>query len=184
MRLSLKIACAVTILVLLGIAGITVHRNRLKQAAALWQLYNDTMSIPQGAPRISASALGQLTAANFTVVTDLRYLPVRVKESFCNVELCNYVGGRFDMVNPGKAMSTDYLLPRVPNKRLVFAALNRDSAIVVYERGGYVNVLRTMILDFRDQRAWDATLDTYSVRNLHDLRLALTQDKYTAAEAK
>lgn len=184
MRHSLKIACATTILVLLGIAAITIHRNRLKQAGALWQLYNDTVSIPQDAPRIPGSALGQLTSADFTVVKNLRYLPVRVKESFCNVERCNYVGGKFDMVNPGKAMSGDYLLPGVPNKRLIFAALNRDSAVVVYERGGYGNVLRTMILDFKDQRAWDATLNTYSVRNLHDLRLALTQEKYTADEGK
>jgi hypothetical protein len=179
MRLSLKIACAVTILALLGIVAVAVNRYRLKQDTAVSQLYNEIASIAKGAPRIPASALGPLASADFMVVTNLRYLPSRVKESFCNVENCNYVGIKFDMVNPGETMSTDYILPGVPNKRLVFAALNKDSAIVVYEKGGYANLLCTTILDFRDGRAWDTTLNSYSIRNLHDLRVALTQEKYT-----
>jgi hypothetical protein len=44
------------------------------------------------------------------------------------------------MVNPGDTMSTDYMIEGVPNKRLVFAALNKASASVVYERGGYANL--------------------------------------------
>lgn len=60
-----------------------------------------------------------------------------VKGSFCNIEKCNFVGVKFDMVNSGEAMSTDALIPGVPNKRLRFAALNDDSAIVFYEWGGY-----------------------------------------------
>ncbi len=179
MRVSLKIACVVTILALLGIVAVAVHRHRLKQDTAVSQLYNETAPIAKGAPRIPASALGPLTSADFMVVTNLRYLPSRVKESFCNVEDCNYVGIKFDMVNPGEPMSTDYILPGVPNKRLVFAALNKDSAIFVYEKGGYANLLRTTILDFRDGRAWDTTLNSYSIRNLRDLRVALTQEKYT-----
>jgi hypothetical protein len=161
MRLSLKIACVVTILALLGIVAVAVHRHRLKQDTAVSQLYNETAPIAKGAPRIPASALGPLTSADFMVVTNLRYLPSRVKESFCNVEDCDYVGIKFDMVNPGETMSTDYILPGVPNKRLVFAALNKDSAIVVYEKGGYANLLRTTILDFRDGRAWDTTLNSF-----------------------
>jgi hypothetical protein len=128
MRLSLKIACVVTILALLGIVAVAVNRHRLKEDTAVSQLYNEIASIAKGAPRIPASALGPLASADFMVVTNLRYLPSRVKESFCNVEDCNYVGIKFDMVNPGETMSTDYILPVVPNKRLVFAALNKASA--------------------------------------------------------
>jgi len=115
---------------------------------------------------------------------DLRYLPSRVKESFCNVEDCNYGGTKFDMVNPDETMSTDYILPGVPNKLLVFAVLNRDSAIVVYEGGGYANLLRTTILDFRDGKTWDTTLNSYSIRNLPELRVALGQEKYGMADGK
>ena len=126
MRLSFKIAWVAAILVLLGIAGLAVHRHRSRQATALSQLYSGIAPIPKGAPRITPSAHHQLLSADFTVVTDLRYLPSGVKQSFCNVEECNYVGTKFDMVNPGSVMSTDYIIPGVPNKRLVFAALNRN----------------------------------------------------------
>jgi hypothetical protein len=49
---------------------------------------------------------------NFVIVTDVRALPESVKGSFCNVEKCNFVGVKFDMVNPGEAMSTDYIISR------------------------------------------------------------------------
>jgi hypothetical protein len=184
MSISLKTAFVVVILALLGIAVLAVHRHRVNQATAASQFYDDTSPIPKGAPRTSASVLRQLTSADFSVVMDLRYLPSRVKESFCNVEACNYGGTKFDMVNPDETMSTDYILPGVPNKRLVFAALNRDSAIVVYERGGYANLLRTTILDFRDGKTWDTTLNSYSIRNLPALRVALSQEKYGMADGK
>src|SRR4051812_49209789 len=32
----------------------------------------------------------------------------------------------------------------------VFAALNKDSAIIVYERRGFLNTLRATIIDFKD----------------------------------
>ncbi len=184
MSISLKTACVLVILALLGIVAITVHRHRVKQDTTASQLYNDTASIPKGAPSISAPVLRQLTSGDFTVVMDLRFLPSRVKESFCNVEDCNYGSTKFDMVNPGETMSTDLILPGVPNKRLVFAALNRDCAIVVYERGGYVSFLRTTILDFRDGKTWETTLNSYPIRNLPELRVALSQGKYDVADGK
>jgi hypothetical protein len=184
MSISLKTASVVVILALVGIIAVAVHRHRVNQAIAASQLYNDTAPIPKDSPRISASVLRQLASADFSVVTDLRYLPSRVKESFCNVEECNYRGIKFDMVNPGETMSTDYILPGVPNKRLVFAALNRDSAIVVYERGGYANLLRTTILDFRDGKTWDTALNSYSIKNLRELRVALSQENYGVADGK
>jgi hypothetical protein len=177
---SLKTACLIVTLALFGIVAIAVQRHRVKQGTAVSQLYNDTLPIAKGAPRIPASVLRQLTSADFMVVRDLRLLPSRVKESFCNVEDCER--DKFDMVNPGETMSTDYFLPGVPNKRLVFAALNRDSAIVVYERGGYANFLRTTILDFRDGKTWDSTLNSHSIRELPDLRVALGQENYGVAD--
>ena len=65
-----------------------------------------------------------------TIVTDVRKLPESVRVSFCNIEKCNFVGVKFDMVNPSETMSTDYVIPGVPNKQLRFAALNGHSAIV------------------------------------------------------
>jgi hypothetical protein len=88
------------------------------------------------------------------------------------------MGVKFDMVNPGDTMSSDYIIEGVPNKRLVFAALNKESAIVVYERGGYANFQCATILDFRDRSAWGWTLNNHNVKNMDDLRAALAEEKY------
>jgi hypothetical protein len=90
---------------------------------------------------MALAQLDKLMHENFLVVTEVRKLPESVKASFCNIEQCNLVGVKFDMVNPGETMSTDYIIPGVPNKQLRFAALNSDSAIVFYERGGYASQL-------------------------------------------
>ena len=79
-------------------------------------------------------------------------------------------------------MSTDYMIPGVPNKRLVFAAVNKDSAVIVYELGGYANVIRAMILDFSGKRSWDSTLNSHSVKNLEDLRMVLSQEQFTSSD--
>lgn len=75
MSISLKTACVVVILALLGLVAIAVHRQRVEKTTSACQVYDDTAAMPKGAPRISASVLRQLTSADFTVVTDLRYLP-------------------------------------------------------------------------------------------------------------
>ena len=178
MTRSFKVVFALSLLILLGVATIAVHRHRVGQPVAIAQLYDGIRPLPTNAPRIPALALSQIVNADFKVVTNLRFVPSPVKDSFCNIERCNYMGVKFDMVNPGDAMSTDYIIPRVPNKRLVFAALNKESAIVVYERGGYANFLCATILDFRDGSAWRSTLNNHNVKDMHDLRAALAEEKY------
>jgi len=178
MTRSFKVVFALSLLILLGVAPIAVHRHRIGQARALVQMYDGIRPIPRNAPSIPAPVLSQLVNADFKVVTDLRYVPSAVKDSFCNIEQCNYMGVKFDMVNPGDTMSTDYIIERVPNKRLVFAALNKESAIVVYERGGFLTFRRATILDFRDGSAWASTLNNPNVRNMRDLRAALAEEKY------
>jgi hypothetical protein len=86
---------------------------------------------------MSLAQLDKVMHENFVIVTDVRKPPESVKGSFCNIEKCNFVGVKFNMVNPGEVTSADYIIPGVPNKQLGFAALNSDSAIVFYKRGGY-----------------------------------------------
>ena len=174
-----KIVIALSLLVLLVVTITVVRRHRVRQALAIAQLYEGARPVTVNAPSIPVPVLRQLLNADFEVVTNLRYVPPPVKESFCNIEKCDYVGVKFDMVNPGDTMSTDYIIAGVPNKRLVFAALNKESAIVVYERGGYANILRAIIIDFRDGSAWGSALNIYRVKNMHDLRVALAEEDYT-----
>jgi hypothetical protein len=82
------------------------------------------------------------------------------------------------MVNPGVEMSTDYVLPGAPNKRLVFAGESSAAAILVYELGGNANVLIAITFDYRAGRIWTATLNNYSVRSVQELRNAVKQGDY------
>ncbi len=128
---------------------------------------------------MSLAQLDKLMRENFVIVTDVRKLPESVKGSFCNIEKCNFVGVKFDMVNPGEAMSTDAMIPGVPNKRLRLAALNGDSAIVLYEWGGYADQTCVTAFDFRQHTSWGASLKVFGVNTLEQLRTAISDRRFT-----
>lgn len=129
--------------------------------------------IEKAASTITLSELDALVRQNFSLVTKVADLPETVRTSFCNIEHCNFKGVKFDMVNPGDPMSTDYVIPGVPNKRLRFAALNDDAAIISYEWGGYANQLCVTVFDFRGGKSWGASLKNYHIKTLDDLRAAI-----------
>ena len=111
-----KVVVALSLLIVLAVAMIAVRRHRVRQAIAIAELYEAIRPVPTNAPRIPAPVLSQLVNADFKVVTNLRDIPSPVKDSFCNIEWCNYMGVKFDMVNPGDTMSTDYIIEGVPQQ--------------------------------------------------------------------
>lgn len=137
------------------------------------------LPIPRGGPTISLPELDKLIREDFVVVTDVRNLPESVKVSFCNIEKCNFVGVKFDMVNPGETMSTDYIIPKVPNKQLRFGALNDHSAIVFYKWGGFADQLCVTAFDFREHTSWGASLKVFRVNTLDQLRTAISARQFT-----
>ncbi len=137
------------------------------------------LPLQKGSVTMSLAQLDKLMHENFVIVTDVRKLPEAVKASFCTVEHCNFAGVKFDMVNPGEAMSTDYMIPGVPNKRLQFAAMNSDSAIVFYEWGGYGNQFCVMAFDFREHTSWGASLKVFHVNTLEQLPTAISNRQFT-----
>jgi len=135
--------------------------------------------LQRGSAMMSLGQLDKLMHGDFLIVTDIRKLPEAVKASFCNIEQCNFVGVKFDMVNPGEAMSTDDIIPGVPNKRLRFAALNSDSAIVFYEWGSFASPLCVTAFDFRERTSWGANLKVFRVTTLEQLRTAISDRQFT-----
>lgn len=125
--------------------------------------------------RLRTGVATQILSGNFTTTDHLRSLPWIVKQSFCAVEDCDLRNGEFDMVDSGATMSTDYRLPGISNRRLVLAALNQNSAVLLYEVGGYANFMRVTILDFSSGGYWSTNL-TYSVRTMRDLRVAVAKE--------
>jgi hypothetical protein len=134
---------------------------------------------PKNGSTMNLPELDKLFHEDFVIVTDVRKLPESVKVSFCNIEKCNFVGVKFDMVNPGEAMSTDYRIPGVPNKQLRFAALNDHSAIVFYKWGGYADQLCVTAFDFREHTSWGASLKVFRVNTLDELRTAISDRQFT-----
>lgn len=136
------------------------------------------LPIPKSGSTMSFPELDKLIHEDYVIVTDVRKLPETVKLSFCNIEKCNFVGVKFDMVNPGEPMSTDYIIPGVPNKQLRFAALNGHSANVFYEWGGFADQLCVTAFDFREHTSWGASLRVFRVNTLDQLRTAISDRRF------
>jgi hypothetical protein len=153
-------------------AGLWLRYSRpLRQATSPLA---EVTALPPGAGTMTLAELDSTLGDHFETITNLAEIPQAVEESFCRVEHCNFKGVRFDMVNPGEAMSTDFMIPGVPNKRLKFAATNDHSAVVFYEWGGYADQHCVVVLDFRRRTSWGACLTTYRVKTFDQLRSAIS----------
>lgn len=129
--------------------------------------------LERNGPTLSLNQIDAVMGQKLTVVTKVADIPEAAKTSFCNLERCNFEGGQFDMVDPGEAMSTDDIIPGVPNKKLVIAALGENAAVVLYVRGGFADRLCVTVFDFRARAAWGAYVNDYDVRDLSGLRKAI-----------
>jgi hypothetical protein len=127
---------------------------------------------------MTLSELDSILGEQFDMVTNIAGLPKSVEKSFCAVESCNFEGVKFDMVNPGADMSTDAIIPGVPNKRLRFAALNDHAAVVFYDWGGFVGQQCVVVLDFRSRTSWGASLTTYGAKTFDQLRSAISNRQF------
>jgi hypothetical protein len=78
------------------------------------------------------------------------------------------------MVDPGRPMSTDYMIPGVPSRRLVFAGIGNNVAVLVYEQGGFGDTTNALVFSYVDDGGvWEATLNDHAVDDLSALRDAI-----------
>lgn len=168
-----------TALVVIAAVALVLRFHRAQEDVQISQLSVGVYPIQGKDTRLRTEVAMQILSANFTTTDHLRSLPRIVKESFCAVENCELSNGEFDMVDSGATMSTDYRLPGISNRRLVLAALNQNSAVLLYEVGGYANFMRVTILDFSSGGYWSSNL-SYGIRTMRDLRAAVAKaDKGT-----
>ncbi|MHB8755862.1 MAG: hypothetical protein ACYC92_13045 [Candidatus Acidiferrales bacterium] len=111
--------------------------------------------VQKNAPTLNEADVEKLLKVeHFRVVRRVRQVPSAVKQSFAN-----FTGLPFDMADPGKPISSD-VITSAPLRRLVFAGVSDDSAVLVYEQGGYVGTLNAVVFWYGDGgRAWRAVLD-------------------------
>ncbi len=126
--------------------------------------------IPKGAPVLALSEIEILLADHYTVVRNVRQVPLVLKESFSNVTSLP-----FDMNNPGDAMSTDLII-QAPSRQLIFGAVGKQSAILVYEQGSFASHPCAVILSRTGAAAWIA-IEDYMPRDIAALRRSVHEGR-------
>ncbi len=123
---------------------------------------------------LTQNEVERLLGSQLQVVRRVDQVPPALRQSFSNLANVS-----FEMVNPGRPMSTDYIIPGVPSRRLVFAGIGKDVAVLVYEQGGYADTLNAAVFSYiTGGGAWIATLNGRSVNDLPTLNTAVKNGQF------
>src|SRR5579863_2663533 len=121
----------------------------------------DFAPIQRNATSLTQQDVELVLGKHFKRLRRVRQIPPTIKQSFTNV-----TDVPFRMSDPGGPMSTDDLTSGAPSTRLIFTGLADNSAILLYEQGGFVDYEVLMILSFSDHgSAWVVSLD-HNVKDL------------------
>ena len=83
------------------------------------------------------------------------------------------------MNDPGEPISMDSMIPGVPSRRLVFAAVGDHSAALVYGQGGSTDTLNAPVFSYaNDGGAWAAIADDRSIDRVSALRTAVRNGRF------
>ena len=138
----------------------------------------DVPPIARNPAPLTTPDVQRILRGDFQIVRRVRQVPVAVQQAFTVLS-----DEAFEMVNPGQEMSTDMILPGVPDKRLIFAGLGNHTAVLVFEQGGYVGSVRAAIFDYvHTGGAWGAVLDDPRVTDIATLRTVIEKGHYTKWE--
>jgi hypothetical protein len=167
-----------TALVLAAIAlatGLSVWFEETHKVPAL-----NVQPVPEGAPTLAKSDVENLLAAKYELVRHVRQVPPVLRQSFAN-----FTGLPFDMNDPGDPMSTDEITAGVPSRQLIFAAVGKGSAVLVYEQGSFASYPNVVVFSYgNDAKGWAAALDDYRPRDIPTLQKTLRESRFRTWERK
>ncbi len=83
--------------------------------------------------RLTVVQVQEILLSNFTVVRKVQEVPAVIKDDYTAI-----THNPFWMVNDGEPVSTDAIIPGVPNEQLVLLGLADENAVLVYEAFGFV----------------------------------------------
>lgn len=103
-------------------------------------------------------------------------IPLNTKRSFSNL-----LGEPFDLSNPGDLLGTDYIVPGVSSRQLVFAAVSSDAALLVYRQGGYATTTNVVVFTSRNGGSYWLARITSSAppRDLRALEKVVAGSEYS-----
>jgi hypothetical protein len=135
---------------------------------------------PKNSLVLTRGDVENLLGMQYRIVRSVHQVPEALQQSFANL-----AGVSFTMVDPGKPMSTDDIIPGVPTRRLVFAGIGKDAAVLVYEQGGYANTLNAAVFSYSNGGGvWIATLSSHLVNDIPTLRTAIDNGQFRAWEKR
>jgi len=169
---KLKLGLAIIAIVATAFA-VTFYRTHVPGPAL------DVNPIQKNARVLEQNEVQNLLGSQFVVVRRVRQVPPALKQSFTN-----FTDLPFDMNDPGERIGTDFIIPGVPSRRLVFAAVGDNSAVVVYEQGGYATTLNAIVFSYVKGRAWRATLANRLVDDVPTLKTAVGNGQFRDVERR
>jgi hypothetical protein len=171
----LKLKLGLAIVVIAAAAGAAVCLYRAHSPAPTFNI----TATQKNARTLTQSEVENLLGSQFVVVRKARQVPPALKQSFTN-----FTGLPFDMNDPGERISTDFIIPGVPSRRLVFAAVGDNSAVLVYEQGGYATMLNAIVFSYVNGGAWRAILDNRSVSDVSTLKTTVGSGRFRNLEKR
>lgn len=135
--------------------------------------------LPKDARELTTGEVERSLLSDFKFTKRIEEFPDAVKSDFAQL-----TGEPFAMVNPGQEMSTDDILPGVPNKRLKFLGLGDKTEILVFEQGGYVDTTQAILVSHELGAAWTAQIEGHSINDLSGLQIAVQEGQFKTWKRK
>jgi len=111
--------------------------------------------VPPNGSTLNGTDIEKIFGEEFRVIHRVNRVPPVVMKSFVN-----FAQLPFDLENPGEEISSDVLIPGKSSRRLVFLAVSSNSAVLLYEQGGFANSFNAVVFWFgAEGRGWGATLE-------------------------
>jgi hypothetical protein len=171
--LKLKLGLAIVVIIAATIAAVGFYRAHSPAPTFA------VVPTQKNARTLTQSEVENLLGSQFVVVRKVRQVPPALKQSFTN-----FTGLPFDMNDPGERIGTDFIVPGVPSRRLVFAAVGDSSAVLVYEQGGYFDTLNATVFSYDNGAAWRAILDDHSVDSVLALKATIGNGRFRSLEKR
>ncbi len=136
--------------------------------------------IPRGAATLAKADVENLLTTRYEIVRHVRQVPPALKQSFAN-----FTGLPFDMNDPGDPLSTDNIISGVPSRQLIFAAVGKSSAVLVYEQGSFASYPNVVVFSYGSEtKGWAAALDGHAPRDIPALQRTLRESRFRTWEQK
>lgn len=125
-------------------------------------------ALPESAPRLTTLEAEKILDGNFKIFRKVQQIPAAVKRDYSAV-----THQSLWMVNAGEPVSTDAIIPGVPNKELVLVGLADQSAVLIFNEFGLTGRVRVMVFSHQGNAGvWEATLENKG-DDVAGLRIAL-----------